>query len=275
MLTERLRQMRPTAAWVDNYAGYVQSIDDNLVTGIGSELYCSDYMGGAGQELLWTKHLGRECPPKMHAAFSSSALVVNTFARWKQALPQLSLAAQTGFQEMRFEVKCPTGLNGTPPHLDVLATHSIDPPVAIESKCLEFLNAHRITFSSQYDGLKGSGSKTPYYDMIRRLRTERAMFQYLDAAQLIKHALGLANIFQGMPVVLLYLHWEPSNWQEFREFAQHRSEIAEFGRYVSGCRIRFMSMSYQELWSEWEKLEEPSWLRAHIKALAERYTVAV
>lgn len=275
MLTARLRQVRPSAHWVDNYPGYVASIDDNLVPGIGPEVYCSDYRGGAGQELLWTKHMGRECPPKMHAAFSSSALVVNTFARWKEAPLQLSLGGRTGFQELRFEVKCPTGLNGTPPHLDLLAIHPIDPPVAVESKCLEFLNAHRIAFSSQYDALKGPGSKTPYYDMIRRLRTDPAMFQYLDAAQLIKHALGLANIFQGMPVELLYLYWEPSNWHEFREFNDHRTEIEQFARLVSGCTIRFAALSYRELWSEWAKLEEPTWLTAHVKALAERYIVAV
>jgi hypothetical protein len=211
----------------------------------------------------------------MHAAFSSSALVVNTFARWKEAVPQLSLLGMTGFEELRFEVKCPTGLIGTSPHLDVVAIQSNDAPVAIESKCLEFLNAHRITFSSQYDALKGPGSKTRYHELIPRLRARPSMFRYLDAAQLIKHALGLANVFQGRPVVLLYLYWEPLNWQEFREFAQHRIEIDEFGRYVSGCTVKFTSMSYQELWSEWAQLGEPAWLRTHIKALAGRYSVAV
>jgi hypothetical protein len=36
-------------------------------------------------------------------------------------------------------------------------------------------------------------------------------YAWPDAAQLIKHAFGLAGRFGGRPVTLLYLYWEPAN----------------------------------------------------------------
>jgi hypothetical protein len=36
-------------------------------------------------------------------------------------------------------------------------------------------------------------------------------YAWPDAAQLIKHAFGLAGTFGGPPATLLYLYWEPAN----------------------------------------------------------------
>ena len=63
---------------------------------------------------------------------------------------------------------------------------------------------------------------------------EPRAYAWLDAAQLVKHAFGLAHTFFTQPVTLLYLYWEPSNATEFPMFGEHRAEIARFAAAVEG-----------------------------------------
>ena len=53
--------------------GYVSRLADNLIDGVAEFQLMDDFADGAGQEL----------EGKMRAAYSSSALVVNCFARWR------------------------------------------------------------------------------------------------------------------------------------------------------------------------------------------------
>lgn len=46
-------------------------------------------------------------------------------------------------------------------------------------------------------------------------------YQLLDAAQLIKHAFGLAHSRKNEPVTLVYLYWEPLDAGLSPFFAQH------------------------------------------------------
>ena len=63
------------------------------------------------------------------------------------------------------------------------------------------------------------------------------MYRYLDAAQLVKHSLGL---MRGCPqAMLVYLYWEPRNWREFREFREHREEIADLPLLRAMCYGEF------------------------------------
>jgi hypothetical protein len=194
----------------------------------------------------------------VQAAHSSAALVVNSFALWKGTLSGLDLACKKGFSSLNFEAKCPTGLNGTPPHPDLLAKGSKGASVAVESKCIEYLNGHKTDFPASYDSLQGPGSQTEYFKLIDALRTKPKAFKRLDAPQLVKHALGLATRFPAEQVTLLYLFWEPANWRLFRPFQEHRDEMAKFVEAVGGCQIRFNFMSYPDLWAEWEGQGEPA-----------------
>ena len=115
-----------------------------------SASYRAEYDGGAGGELQWSTRNGRNCPPKMLAAHSSSALVVNSFALWKQHIAELALIGRSGFHSLRFEAKMPTRLGGIPPHLDVLADAMVGISVAVESKATEFLQPHRPEFPPSY-----------------------------------------------------------------------------------------------------------------------------
>jgi hypothetical protein len=94
----------------------------------------------------------------------------------------------------------------------------------------------------------------------------------LDVAQLIKHALGLANCFKGRATKLLYLFWEPVDWQQFSEFTLHRLEAQRFADAVKGAEIEFAFASYSDLWAQWSK-SSTSDLQRQADALIERYVV--
>ena len=97
-------------------------------------------------------------------------------------------------------------------------------------------------------------------------------YGWLDAAQLVKHAFGLAHTFPDGLLVLLYLYWEPRNAERFPIFVEHRREIDAFSERVARSRPSFRAMSYPELWCTWSE-NAPSWLTAHLDAMRARYEV--
>ena len=109
----------------------------------------------------------------------------------------------------------------------------------------------------------------------RALQADPRLYRHLDAAQLVKHYLGLRNTFPGRNVTLLYLFWEPTNAADFPEFRRHRDEIATFAESTSVSAVHFIAMSHPELWTEWETLEKPAWLGGHVAYLRARYEVAI
>src|SRR5205807_4738366 len=167
------------------------------------------------------------------------------------------------------------GLGGLPPHLDVLVSANKAWSIGLESKCIEFLNGHKTEFARSYDSLTGLEAARPYFDLISTLRKHPAEYEYLNAPQLIKHALGLANCFPDQHATLLYLFWEPANWQLLDEFEEHRREILAFAQAVSGSTSRFAFASYPDLWAEWDAAESHTLLKAHVAALRQRYDVDV
>ena len=80
---------------------------------------------GSGNELKPRKHKasGKVSPPKFDAIHSSSALVVNTFGRWKPDPKDLVICGRTGFTEIAFERKLKTGFRGVP-NLDLYLGNS-------------------------------------------------------------------------------------------------------------------------------------------------------
>lgn len=84
-----------------------------------------------------------------------------------------------------------------------------------------------------------------------RLRATPRAFVHVDAAQLVKHAFGLASEATriGKAPILLYLYSEPTSGRPLppEQLARHRAEIAELAAFVHGARVRFAFCS----WSEW------------------------
>lgn len=68
-------------------------------------------------------------------------------------------------------------------------------------------------------------------------------FQYLDAAQLLKHVLGLHRRFAASGFELLYLWYDVPGSTAADE---HRAEVERFSQAIS-AEVRFRSMTYQAL----------------------------
>lgn len=270
-LSDALRRQIGAEAFLAIHPDYVAELDSNLVPGVERSMFEVELSQAAGSEL---QGKGGQ-PPKFHAAYSSAALAVNCFGPWKKDPKELELAGVTDFDSLRFEAACDHGLlSRVPPHLDVLATAG-DTVVAVESKCTEFLSPKTAKFSPQYESLVETLFEPPWLETYRALQNNPKLYQHLDAAQLVKHYLGLRNVFGGKDVTLLYLYWEPSNADEISEFRRHREEIATFADRVSGAAIRFAAESYLELWASWEERNTPRWLIGHIEQLKARYNLVV
>ena len=96
------------------------------------------------------------------------------------------------------------------------------------------------------------------YEAIRDgLRSRELSFRHLDAAQLIKHALGLLtqSTRQERRARLYYLHAEPTAWAsgktiEDTVWSRHRDEVAEFVRLVAGNTVEFAHGTWRQFLDE-------------------------
>lgn len=241
--------------------GYVCCPEDNLVSSVHMVDFKNDMDSGSGNELKG----------KFRALHSSSALVVNVFAKWKNNPSDLILCGKKGFSSLTFEKKCPTGLGGTPPNLDVFLdnNHSL---IRVESKFLEYLTPKKGFFSTSYTKENLPQSEKACWYLIDRIKEQPK--QHLDAAQLIKHYIGLRNLplARDKEIVLLYLFWEPENWKDFEVFQRHRGEISDFASFFDELSVKFIYKSYPELWDKWEQHYENT---THVRELRERYYLTI
>ncbi|KMK66146.1 hypothetical protein [Puniceibacterium sp. IMCC21224] len=263
-LSHALQQMHPQGAVDDK--GYAASYLDNLLPLVSPADFEADLEAGDGNELA----------TKFRAAHSSSALAVNCFAPFRSRLSDLVLPLGQDFTRLQFERKCPTGLRGgRAPNLD-LVLEGATSVVGVESKLTEMLGRHRAAFSDAYrDQITDFRRTQGYFREMLRLREAPDSYARLDAAQLIKHAFGLARCFGDRPVTLLYLYWEPANPECDPIFAAHRREIAEFADRVADATPTFAALSYPELWAFWQHHAPPQWLPGHLEALHQRYGMAI
>ena len=271
LLREALVRRRPDPDIVVDRDGYVGSFTDNLLPLVSPADFEADLRAGAGGELKD----GKRRKAKFRAVHSSMALAVNCFAPFRRTrIDDLTLPFAGAFSKLEFERKCPIGLQGAHPHLDVLLSGA-DGVVGVESKLIEYFDRHRAKFSPAYDKqIRDERCEQGYFKEMSRLKNAHDSYARLDVAQLIKHAFGLARTFSGRNATLLYLYWEPANPDRDPVFADHRREIAEFADRVAGSTPRFKAMSYPELWAEW-RTSAPAWLSEHLGKLAGRYAFQV
>jgi hypothetical protein len=246
--------------------GYAADFRDTLLPQVSPEDFEADLSSGDGNEL----------ETKFRAAHSSSGLAVNCFAPFRRRITDLKMPGHAKFDGLQFERKCPTGLRGgRAPNLDVLLSGP-GGVVGVESKLTEYLSAHRAEFSPAYaEQIRDTRRDQRYFREMLRLGDRPDHYTWLDAAQLIKHAFGLARTFPDCPVTLLYLFWEPSNPDAGPEFVAHRDEIKEFKARVAGSSPAFDAMSYPELWQFWQETEPADWLVRHLGDIHARYGVTL
>jgi hypothetical protein len=212
---------------------------------------------------------------RLRAPHSAAALSINSFLRWRDATDQLPLAGWTGFDAVQFEVRCPTGLRGTPPHLDLLALRG-EVAVAVIVRCIEYLSRRKTAVAPSYDQLLATTpGLEPWRRQLDRLRHEPQHYRHVDPGALIKFALALGRTFPDRPTILLYLYWEPLNADRFEEFCLHRQETAELADAVGEARVTFGPQSFGAIWQEWAARGAPSWLADHVAQLRARYSVSI
>src|SRR5919106_4342520 len=212
---------------------------------------------------------------RLRQPHSAAALAINSFLRWQTSPEQLALDRWTGFDAIQLVVRCPTGLRGTPPHLDVLALRD-NAAVAVTVRCTEYLSRRRSVVAASYDRLlAATPGLEPWLRQLARLREAPDGRQHIDLGALVKHALALGRTFPDRPTSLLYLYWEPLDAARFAEFGAHRRELSELGEAVADAQVGFASRSINALWRGWDAQASPSWLRRHVGRLGARYDVTL
>jgi restriction endonuclease-like protein len=268
-ISTHLRSILGPDAMRRDMPNYTRTLSDSFVAGALDEDTRSDFSSGDGGELEGD-------PPKMCAAHSSSALALNAFRPFRSHPERLKLVGLEGFTQAKFEKKLPTGLLGNPPNLDFVVRGPAG-VVAVESKFTEVLGAKRAKFAASYEGAVARLAGPAWTDLYRSLRDDPSRFRHLDAAQLVKHYLGVRNSLVDAKgeLVLMYVFWEPKNAADSAVFVRHRREVEEFGGSVRDGNVTFHSISYSRLWDRWE--EESDWdgMGDHVSALRARYELVV
>lgn len=206
-----------------------------------------DLEAGDGAELGTNGERG-----KLQAVHSSSALVCNAFDFWRgRDLEHVGLAL--GLLErpcsIRFEGQFRTGLRGTPPNLDIVFEGASGTTSAIESKYSEpyAKSKSKSRFKEKYfDGgarLWAQSGLPAAQGLADSLQAGQTAFTYLDAAQLLKHCLGLAHNRKQWN--LTYLWYDVGG----EEGAAHQAEIDQFTAAVGTDSSRVAALTYQEFFA--------------------------
>jgi hypothetical protein len=242
--------------------GYVESPEKNLVPGVRLDQFEDDLRRGDGNEL----------DTKFRAIHSSAALAVNSFAPVKDRLQDLSIFGSQGAVGIQFEKQMPIIPGRRPSNLDVWIDRGSS-AVAIESKFLEYFDQKKPEFADAYKSMAAVAEPCWWSVCVE---SWGGPVQQLDVAQLVKHYFGLRQFqiknMEPVSLVLLYLFWEPINWEEIAECKQHRMELERLSGKIEPSAIEFRWMTYTQLWNEW--MTQPP-LAEHARNLKARYEISV
>ncbi len=232
------------------------SMADELIEflpGVPAEKCLAALRAAAGKELASGKFL---------SPYSSSALAVNCFGWFIDRpdelplLPGLEIDWPPLSVRVEAEMRFPWA-GGKHPWLDA-AVETADVLVGIEAKRFEpFRDRKAADFSDAYDRDVWGSGMSPYVKMRDRLRCAPNHYRFLDAAQLVKHALGLVTQARkrGKQAILFYLYAEPGALDgriiKADDHRRHREEVAEFGASVAGAEVSFHASSYAEWLATW------------------------
>ena len=156
-------------------------------------------------------------------------------------------AKTTSFSSIKFEEKFEISADKNsfpfPPNIDAVI-HSEAYDVAIEAK-----------FTEPYSG-KPNGLKAAYiekadlwkalpalHSLAKEISPDNSKFRHLDAAQLVKHILGLKKNAASRGFCLLYLWYDVFG----EDGARHRAEIEQFAAVAKADGIQFGHITYQEV----------------------------
>lgn len=248
-----------------------------LLDHLPKDLILASYEQAGGKEVLSGKFANPE---------SSASLAANAFGLFLDqprllSLPMPLFAAGSAVEvSLEAQMRFPWS-GGYHPWLDA-AVETGDGLIGIESKRYEpFRDAKSVSFSEAYSRPVWGPAMRPFEEMRDALASGQTCFEFLDAAQLVKHAFGLRTqgARRGRLVTLVYLYAEPKAYPDGRpvpkdEIAGHRAELACFATAVSdpAAEVGFESLSYAELLAHWNHSPDGA-LRSHAVALSSRFDV--
>ena len=242
---ERRQRRWADAAGVEYDArGYVRELAANLRTPLDATAL-AELERGSELEPTLTR------PGRLWSLMSSAALVVNVFDYWRgrdTAPLAAALGLPAGSPHVSFEQPLPTGLDGDPPTTDVALRWPSGRVAAIESKFGEWLvrrPRNKAVFKRKYfppgREVWTAAGLPRCQELAVDIDTGSERFRWLHAAQLLKHALGLAHL--GAPATtLVYLYYD---WPS-PEATEHAAELARFSRRVA-ADCDFCVLTYQAL----------------------------
>jgi hypothetical protein len=205
---------------------------------------------------------------------SAAALTLNSFLPWLRQMDRLRLAGIEGFKELHFDARCPTGVRGTPPHIELMASGASG-VVGASIRTFDYLGRRQSRLSSAYTALVVSEALEPWVELMRAFADRTERFQYVDVPALAKLAIGMGRIFVRRPTRLLYVFLEPAGAAGVLPFAEHRRELARLAALTAGSAVRLVACSFHELWEGWRREEAPPRLREIVAELERRYGVAM
>ena len=228
------------------------------------------YQVAGGQELVSGKFANPE---------ASAALVANAFGLFADrpqalSLPGLVAPGDARRVDLEVEMRFPWR-GGYHPWLD-LAVETDNLLIGVESKRYEpFRDGKAAVFSPAYSRPVW-GQAMGGFEAMRDSLSAGQSFEFLDAAQLVKHALGLQTQAhrKGRRAILCYLYAEPDAYPDGRTIspsaiAGHRAELAAFAAEVTEAlaEVAFCGLTYGRLLQHWSGLPG---LADHARALAAR-----
>jgi hypothetical protein len=249
-----------------------------LLPGLPAALIRACYAAAPGNELESGKFASLE---------SSAALAANAFGPFLTRpadLPPLPGGPAWSWPAKSVRLEATLRLpwrGGRHPCLDALIETGVA-LIGVESKRYEPFRAKADAPLSDAYWRPVWGDAMAGYKRVRDgLRDGDNPFARLDAAQLVKHALGLRTaVHRRGPLadkrpVLLYLYAEPERWPDVRpvprvEIEAHRAEVRDFAGIVSGAEVIFSACSYGELLSSWSAGPDAV-TRAHAAAIKTRF----
>ncbi len=238
-----------------NRRDYAATLGSNLFLGALRSRTHTEFSAADGSELEDSD----KRPAKMRALASSSALAVNFFDAWRDTdvtRLQNALGLAVAPVTLQFEYK-PTGYPVGPrsPNLDLLVTLADERRVGIESKFAEPFRAPGADawISPKYFPVGTGLWKTVGLGSAQTMAAHLgARWRYLDAAQLLKHMLGLASE-SNAPATLLYLWYDTG----LEDAIAHRREVEMFADQIRNDQVAFQASTYQEVLALISERDEP------------------
>ena len=257
--------------------GYFSNEEDNLLENYPNWIEIQNEINkGRGSEL---KPKSTE-KAKFLAVYSSCALCVNNFALIKYYKDNVTLFGSSGFIKAEFEKENPTYVRGNNPSYPDFYLENDKIMIGIESKFTEHFE-HKlvhtnINLNSYHNHQKLLTNLDPRLNDVIKFYIDCKEALYLDAAQLIKHMVGLSWASKNnKKAKLVYLYWIPSNYMDkeiYEIYQKHEEELKTFKDQIKNLPIYFESYSYLEFW---KMMEKNAVLADIVKKIKKRYEFAI